>query len=199
MIAEPTDTRRPELAHPWSRRFTALMWLVVIVAAPLVGGGAAWLTIKWLSLAPFFDGFDKERDAPLLYLSAALTSLLVGPFFWWLIVLRPRSITPGRGAWVGVAGSLVAHPLTWLLAIRLNALLSGRGFLYREPERLSSPGDVLLSVAFFSWYSLILMGWFTALIGGLAGAGVAWGLRRLANQFASVGGQRPPLNPPARV
>ncbi len=180
MTLEDTPIRHsgPLAPRPWSQQFTALMWLVVVATSPLVGGGAAWLAIKWLSLAPFFHGFDKERAAPLLYLSAALASLLVGPFFWWLIVLRSRRITPGRGAWVGVVGSLVAHPLTWLLAIRLNALLSGRGFLYLEPERVSSPGDVLLSVAFFSWYSLILMGWFTALIGGLAGAGVAWGLRR---------------------
>lgn len=180
MTLETTNVRYsgPLVTRPWSKRFTVFMLLVVGTTSPVVGGAAAWLALLPLSAS----GSADEAQSKQVCLSAALAALLTGLFFWWLFILRPRRITPGRGAWVGVVGSAAAHPLTWLFASRLSILLGGSGFLFRIPAKFSSPADVLVYVALISFYSLILAGWFTELLGGLAGAGVAWALARLAKR-----------------
>lgn len=105
-------------------------------------------------------------------LAAALSSLLIGPLFWWLFHIRPHRFTLRRGILVGSGGSLVAHPLTWLLAMVVGSL-SGINTLLGQPLRELVPamkdpnliGEVLVSL-FLSIYSLILVGWITALVGG---------------------------------
>ncbi len=169
----------PLVTRPWPKQFTVFMLLVVGIAAPLVGGVGAWLAFKLVLWAMSASGSAEETQTTQLSLSAALAALLTGLFFWWLFILRPRRITPGRGAWVGVVGSAAAHPLTWLFVWRLAALLGNDSLLFVEASKMSNPAQVLLYVAFFSFYSLMLAGWLTALLGGLAGAGVGWALARL--------------------
>jgi hypothetical protein len=106
-----------------------------------------------------------------LYLGAALAALVAGLFFCWLFLLRPQRLTLRRGAWAGVVSSVVAHPLAWLIALGVLVLTGGTPPWGLPP----APGvlTVLLYAGGYAVYSLILTGWFTALVGGFAGA-VAW-------------------------
>jgi hypothetical protein len=162
----------------------ALMLLVVSIVSPLAGGAGAFVIAWLLSLSQFYRGLDTSPGAGLLYLGAALACLLVGPLLWWQIVLRPRSLTPGSGAWVGALSGLAAHPLMWLFALGTTFLIGDKRFIYLGPDELLHFTDALVHIAFFSYYSLVLLGWLTALLGGLAGAGVAWVLARLAARFS---------------
>ncbi|HEY7126476.1 MAG TPA: hypothetical protein VH540_21225 [Ktedonobacterales bacterium] len=161
-------------AMPWSKPFVVYMFLVVCLVSPLFGGAAAYLSLKLFMLA-------QGQQVWFFCFVAAFASLLVGPFFWWLIVIRPRHLTAGSGAWVGVAGSLSAHPLTWLLAFGISYLTGSRGVLFLEPG-LSGLPTVFLSAVFYSYFSLIYVGWLTTPIGALAGAGAGWVLARLAER-----------------
>jgi hypothetical protein len=172
----------PHRSGSWSKRFTLLMLLVVGLASPLAGGAGALLTIEVFALLVYPVGSVLDPQLAPLYLNAALAALLVGPFFWWLWILRPRRLSPGRGAWVGVVGSLVAHPLTWLLLVGTTALADRTTASHPIPADLSGFPAALVFVVNSSGVSLLFAGWFTALLGGLAGAGVAWGLTFLAER-----------------
>lgn len=173
MMLETENSRQPNEppAHHWSRRMTVLMLLVVGITCLLVGGAGAVLSSAWLVRASSLPGSAQDPRALPLYLGASLAALLSGLFFWWLLILRPKRITPGRGAWVGVVGSLVAHPLAWLFALGGPLLIGGTTSWDLPPT--PSLLDLLFYTGGYSLYSLILTGWLTALIGGLAGAGVA--------------------------
>src|SRR5690349_14606097 len=105
MTLETVDFKPPQeaAARPWSKQFIVFTFLVVCVLSPLAGGVGAYLTLKLWMLA-------QGQQLWFHCFVAALASLLVGPFFWWLIVIRPRYLTAGSGAWVGIAGSLAAYP-----------------------------------------------------------------------------------------
>lgn len=178
MTLETGDSKRPKKAPamPWSKPFVVYMFLVVCLVSPLLGCVGAYLSLKLFMLA-------RGQQVWFFCFTAAFASLLTGPFFWWLIVIRTRYLTAGSGAWVGVAGSLCAHPLTWMLVFGIPFLTSTRGLPFVEPEKLSSFFDVLLYAAFYTYFSLIYVGWLTTPIGALAGAGVGWALSRLRPHF----------------
>lgn len=88
---------------------------------------------------------------------AGLSALLLGPYLWWYSIMKPRRLTVKQGIRVGVLGGLIAHPLAWLLAVL--------------PGVQTAHFEYYLGAALYSSLaSLILVGWLTALIGGLAGA-----------------------------
>ncbi len=167
----------PKRSASWS-----ILCLVGINAA-LAGWAAALLALTFVSILPALDGIAGSRpDIVVFSLAAALSSLLIGPLFWWLFLIRPHRFTLRRGILVGSCGSLVAHPLTWLLAMVIGSL-SGLNTLLGQPLRELVPamkdpnliGEVLVSL-FLSIYSLILVGWLTALVGGIVGGLLAKGL-----------------------
>ncbi len=167
----------PKRSASWS-----ILCLVGISAA-LAGWAAALLALTFVSIMPGLNGFAGSRpDVEVFSLAAALVSLLIGPFFWWLFLIRPQRFTLRRGILIGSGGSLVAHPLTWLLAMVVGSL-SGINTLLGQPLRELVPamkepnliGEVLLSL-FLSIYSLILVGWITALVGGIVGGLLVKGL-----------------------
>lgn len=161
----------PLAARPWSKQFTVFTLLVMCIVSPLFGGATAYLAFQWSPLP------QEQQGHWFLSFVAALASLLTGTFFWWRVVIRPRRLTPGRGAWAGMAGSLTAHPLTWLFVLGIGYLTNNIRLL------LLNPTGLLWSVAFFSFFSLIIVGWLTTSVGALAGAGVAWALARLQPRF----------------
>jgi hypothetical protein len=134
---------------------------VVGIVAALAGFGAAVLVLQLLGPQ---GGW--MRHAPLVIpLAAALASLLLGPSFWWRLISKPRALTVLRGISCGVLSSLVAHPLTWCLVTAFYALTN--------TDHVATSLGVLLFVAGlldFPLASLISLGWFTALIGGVTGA-----------------------------
>lgn len=131
------------------RRFAILgtLFVVGIIAAFLAFMVAFMigLFVNWLGPFSFFAG---------------LSALLLGPYLWWCLIIKPRHLTVKRGIGVGVLGSLLAHPLAWFL----TALPSFQTMYFAYYLEMAIP----LSLA-----SLILAGWLTALIGGVAGAVVA--------------------------
>lgn len=111
-------------------------------------------------------------EFPLYSTSAAfLTSLGM----WWLIVSGPGRPGFWRGAVAGFLSGLLAHPVTWHLFICTNYL-----FVHTlRPEGSAggeslNPLNGLLAVPWLSFWSLLIMGWFTipagAFIGGIVGA-----------------------------
>ena len=177
MTLETVDAKKPQKAPtlPWSKPFVVFTFLVVCLVSPLFGGAGAYLAFKVL---PLVHG----QQLWFFCFTAALASLLTGPFFWWLIVIRTRYLTAGSGAWVGVAGSLSAHLLTWVLAFGIPFLTDNKHPPFLEPGKLSSFLDVLLYAAYYTYFSLIYVGWLTTPIGALAGAAVGWVLSRLAKR-----------------
>jgi hypothetical protein len=139
---------------------------VVGIVAALAGFGAALLVFQLLGLLGPQRGWIRPISAQLVIpLAAALSSLLIGPFFWWRLISKPRALTVRRGISCGVLGSLVAHPLTWCLVTAFYALTN--------TDHVATSLGVVLFVAGLldvPFWSLIYLGWFTALIGGVTGA-----------------------------
>ena len=137
---------------------------VVGIVAALAGFGAASLVFQLLGLLGPQGGW--MRHAPLVVpLAAALASLLLGPFLWWRLISQPCALTLRRGIYCGVLGGLVAIPLTWILVTAFYALTN--------TDHVASSLGVVLFVAGLlglPLISLICLGGFTALIGGVTGA-----------------------------
>jgi hypothetical protein len=93
-----------------------------------------------------------------LYLAAPLSSAFLGPFFWWIFILRSPQVHRGRGPMLGVVVSLVAHPFTWILGSLLGLVFGDKTNVAYFQSPLS-----------YTLYSLIYVGWITAIIGGLVG------------------------------
>jgi hypothetical protein len=114
-------------------------------------------------------------DSWLFYLSAPIAALVIGPLFCWLFLLKPNRLGVRRGIVVGVVGSVVAHPLTWFLA-NLVAFLTGMptggmGILVMNPLL------DLLGCLVVAPFSLLYVGWLTALLGGAMGGSFIWASR----------------------
>src|SRR5947209_170885 len=150
----------PKRSTTWS------MLSLVGMSAALAGIGAALLSLMFVSTVPSLNGIaSSPLDVVVFSLAAALGSLLIGPLFWWLFIIRPRQFTRLRGVLVGSLGSLVAHPLTWLLALMLASLGGMNTILDLGIEHYTLI-EKLQAIPILSIYSLELVGWLTALIGG---------------------------------
>lgn len=97
----------------------------------------------------------------LVYVYSSLAALLAGIPLWWLLILRPKRVTPMRGFLVGILGSTLAHPLMFLIV----ALFSQVSYLLSSTADIS-PGTVVVLMIL----SPIFVGWITVPIG--AGTGV---------------------------
>ncbi len=147
------------------RRFDLWYTLFVVGSiAALAGFGTALLVFQLLGLLGPQGGWMKHA-ALVIPLAAALASLLIGPAFWWHLISQPHAFTVRRGIICGALSSLVAHPLTWFLVTMFYALTN-------TDQVASSLGVVLFVAGLLDvpFWSLIYLGWFTALIGGVLGA-----------------------------
>jgi hypothetical protein len=149
------------------------MLLVVGIVSLLGGGAGAYLAVAGLDQAWRLPGSAQDPRLVPLYFGATVAALLSGQFFWWCFIVRPRHLTLERGAWVSAVSSLAAHPFAWLFALLAQVVSGGTGtnvmVLPPEPSVLT----ILIYAGGLSLASLIFVGWFTALLGGAAGAGIA--------------------------
>jgi hypothetical protein len=171
---QPNEPHEPPApAHPWPTRFIVFMLFMVGIVSVLGGGGGAYLAVGGLEQAWRLPGSPQDPRVAPLYFGAAVAALLSGQVLWWCFVVRPRHLTPERGMWVGAVSSLAAHPFAWLFALLAQWVTSGTSAnawtLPPEPSVIT----VLIYAGGYSVYSLIFVGWFTAVIGGLAGGGIA--------------------------
>ena len=143
--------------------------LVVGIGAALAAWGAAFLALTFFSTLPYARGVERHwPDVGLFYCAAALASLLLSPLFWWRFIIRPAHLTLGRGILVGMLVSLVAHPLTWFLAMATASFI-GRQTVLLLLIPSSNPLLQLLESLVISLWSLLYVGWITMLVGGLVG------------------------------
>ena len=142
---------------PPPRIFWPLLSLCIAIAAEIAA------TPVLLFIGP---GLLSWNDALTILVAAALAALLVGLSGWWLFVVRPKHATIRRGILVGVLSSIIAHPLVWMSSSLVSAFTSP------GLQQLPLPIALLLAVyglGMDTFVSLILVGWFTTLIGGVAG------------------------------
>jgi hypothetical protein len=135
------------------RRFAILGTLFVVgICAAFLAFIAAFLIISLFQP-------DGDWRRPFSF-CAALSALLLGPYLWWYLIIKPRRLTVKRGIRVGVLGGFLAYPLAWFLAVLPG--IQTMHFEYYLEMAISS-----------SLASMLLVGWLTALLGGGAGAVVA--------------------------
>lgn len=90
------------------------------------------------------------------YLAAPAAALLVGIPAWYRFVVIPRRVTIGRGIAIGAVGSIIAHPVMWILLALFTPSMAGLSQIWP-----------LLAV--YILYGLILGGWITTPLGVLSG------------------------------
>jgi hypothetical protein len=136
----------------------------------LVGGGAALAGLAATVLALQFYGMSYGTRVTVFYLAAPLAAALLGPCLWWWAIIKPGHLSVRRGIGVGVLGASLAHPRAWYIALVL-AFFTGEqtvaGLLVFNPLQ-----DLLASLL-LAPFSLIYVGWITALVGGVAGGAIA--------------------------
>ncbi len=94
------------------------------------------------------------------------------------MILRPRRLTLRRGILVGILSSLVAHPLTWFLALVILSLSRrntnlGSAYPITIGLEIHNPIEVLQGSLVLSVLSLFYVGWITLIVGGVAGGVLA--------------------------
>lgn len=132
-----TSTKPPFIFWP-------LMVLVIILAADVA-------TVLILHL--FSMSFSE-----ICYLAAPAAALIVGVPAWVRFVVIANRVTIRRGVAIGIVGSIIAHPIMWILV--------------DIADRSMFPNTNDLSMSYlplFIIYGLIYAGWITTPIGALAG------------------------------
>ncbi|GAB4391584.1 MAG: hypothetical protein Tsb005_01980 [Gammaproteobacteria bacterium] len=109
-----------------------------------------------------------------LLVPATLAGLMCALLCWvWLIAWRKHE-TLMRGIWAGSIAGLIAHPLTWYLAViraNINFYFIPWCDCPEAPVGLLAgiPQSILLS-----YLSLFPLGWMTLVLGAVAGAGLVY-------------------------
>ncbi len=103
-------------------------------------------------------------------LIAALTSAALGPLLWWRMIIKSGRLSVWRGASVGALTAIIAHPIVWYVAL-VVAFFAGRSTV--ASILVTNPFQDLISAVFLGTFSLIFVGWLTALIGGVVGGLIA--------------------------
>ena len=149
--------------EPSHNRRVDLWYTICIVgsAAALIGFGLAWLIFQW----PGPQGGWTQHAPIVIPLVAALASLGVSPFLWWRWISKPSAFSVRQGVRIGVACSLLAHPLIWWLVTLFYAFSNIDHVAADWEVRLLVEGLLVLPLA-----SLVLLGWLTALLGAGVGA-----------------------------
>ena len=103
----------------------------------------------------------------VLRYTTGLAALLVAVLVCWLLVPPSGELSLTRGAAMGAFVTLLSYPVTWYLAILHQALFGGPSSLGDEPL---GPISGLSGSLVFSFWSILLTGWWTAPLGAGLGA-----------------------------
>jgi hypothetical protein len=135
----------------------------------LVGASAALAGLTATAVALRFVGSSPADYYAVCYLTAPLAALLLGPSLWWWAIIKPGRLSSLRGIGVGVLGAGLAHPLAWYIALALTFLMQERTIGgINGGVNVSNPAQDLFASLVLAGFSLISVGWITALIGGLS-------------------------------
>ncbi len=162
------------------------MWFVTSLGIVLAADIAAALSLAFASL--ILPPLSFAGSGILLFILGVIfflvvvpiAGLLVGLPSWWLFVARPRQYTRWRGILLGMISGIVAHPLVWIGAdfewtlVELSNLMSAPSSNLPSNLPSSLPAVFIPPVSLFvvlplSLISLIVVGWITVAIGGIAG------------------------------
>jgi len=138
-------------------------------------GAAVGMTVSVGAVGEGWGGFS--------FYAATAAGLTAAPL-WWFALERRRRFGAARGALVGALVGLLAHYPCWYLAI-LGQNISY--WVFGQPgsslgEAPLDPFNGLGGALVLSFWSWLLLGWFTAIIGALVGGVYA---RRIGNQVRS--------------
>lgn len=146
--------------------------LLVGAGAALAGLAATLVALRFMRVQlSLQNGVETIPSGMAVFsVAAPLAAALLGPCLWWWAIIKPGRLSVRRGIGIGVLGSILAHPLAWYAALVL-AYLTGQttvaGLLVTNPL-LDLLGAVILAP-----FSLLWVGWITALVGGVAGGMIA--------------------------
>jgi phosphotransferase system glucose/maltose/N-acetylglucosamine-specific IIC component len=146
--------------------------LLVGIAATLASFVAAILAIRLM----YTDGDWQNWWAMLppdykpLPLFAGMASAVLGPAFWWWIIIKPGRLSVRRGILVGALVGIVAHPVV-LYAAFVSAYFAGHQTVMSF--QVTNPLRDLVTAIVVAVFSVIIAGWLTALIGGVFGGVIA--------------------------
>jgi hypothetical protein len=179
--------RRPKDMESWQSEVFSVApratWLLMSLGIVLAAEIAAALSLVFVRII-FPLSFNGGGNALLVLgvifflIIVPLAGLLAGLPTWWLFVARPRHITLRRGILLGMLSGLIAHPLVWICCLLLLSLMDAirlaphlaSNFPSNLPSNLPlEPTSNLLLALPLSVLSLILVGWITASVGGIAG------------------------------
>lgn len=132
-------------------------FVAAVLALKSLYPGGAWQN-WWATIPPDFTTF------PLI---ASLTSALLGPALWWRMIIKPGRLSVRRGIAVGALIGIIAHPVVWYVALAL-AYFTGRSTV-AATILVTNPLQDLLSAVVLAMFSVLFVGWLTALIGGVVG------------------------------
>jgi hypothetical protein len=140
----------------------------------LVAAGAALAGLAATAVALRFVGMPPADYYAVFYVTAPLAAALLGPSLWWWAIIKPGRLSVRRGIGVGVLGASLAHPLAWYIALVLAFLMGDRTIGgVNGGINVTNPLQDLFASLVLAGFSLIAVGWITALMGGVAGGVVA--------------------------
>jgi hypothetical protein len=134
------------------------MWLLIGLGAILAADIATVLSLAFLSLVGL-----SITNWGLGLVAAPFAGLLAGWFCWGFFILRPRRATIRRGVFFGALSSMLAHPLLWMFltpAYMLNGPTVETASFFL--------GNLMIHLS-VSLFSLLIVGWITTIVGGIAG------------------------------
>lgn len=140
----------------------------------LVGAGAALAGLAATAVALRFVGMPIAEFYAEFYLAAPMAAALLAPCLWWWAIIQPGRLSVRRGIGVGVLGACLAHPLAWYIALVLAFLTGARTMGgITGGITVTNPAQDFFTSLILAGFSLLYVGWITALIGGIAGGGIA--------------------------
>lgn len=141
--------------------------LLVGLGAAATGAGAAFLAIKFL----YHNLALPAGDFQVFCLSVSLTALVIVPLFWWHGIIRESHLSIKRGIVLGALSNVFVYLPAWYLAMMVILLHGGQTIL--GSLIIGNPLTALGTALVLTLASMVLVGWITIPIGGIAGGLIA--------------------------
>jgi hypothetical protein len=135
---------------------------MVSALKPALIFGALGLVLSYLILA----GHAAGRDWWSIVVASGVAAFAVSYVLWRVICSPDRPLSARRGALAGALTGLLAHPVTWYLAVVWTYL---RGRVLFPGGKPVGPIEGLPVSLVYAFFGLILTGWLTVPAGAIAG------------------------------